>query len=89
VRAERQLELERALRWPNLALKAAIDEDPDMRTSQFGVVVTIPLWDRRSGPVGEAAAQLSRARNELEAQEFSLARRWKSPTSNTKLPRRR
>jgi cobalt-zinc-cadmium efflux system outer membrane protein len=73
VRAERQLELERAQRWPNLALKAAMNEDPDMRASQIGVVMTIPLWDRRSGPVGEAAAQLSRARNELEAQEFSLA----------------
>ena len=73
VRAERQLELERAQRWPNLALKAALNEDPDMRASQIGVVMTIPLWDRRSGPVGEAAAQLSRARNELEAQEFSLA----------------
>jgi cobalt-zinc-cadmium efflux system outer membrane protein len=36
------------------------------------VIVTIPIWDRRSGPVGEAAAQLSRARNELEANEFSL-----------------
>jgi len=73
VRAERQLELERAQRWPNLALKAAMNEDPDMRASQVGVVMTIPLWDRRSGPVGEAAAQLSRARNELAAQEFSLA----------------
>lgn len=73
VRAERQLELERAQRWPNLALKAAMNEDPDIRASQIGVVMTIPLWDRRSGPVGEAAAQLSRARNELAAQEFSLA----------------
>ena len=73
VRAERQLELERAQRWPNLALKAAMNEDPDIRASQVGVVVTIPLWDRRSGQVGEAAAQLSRARNELAAQEFSLA----------------
>ena len=60
-----------------------------MRASQFGVVVTIPLWDRRSGPVGEAAAQLSRARNELEARSSRSARHWKSPTSNTRLPRRR
>lgn len=72
VRAERQLALERSQRWPNLALKASVDNDPDIRTSKFGVVLSIPLWDRRSGPVGEAAAQLSRARYELEAQEFSL-----------------
>ena len=73
VRAERQLALERAQRWPGLALKADIDEDPDIRTSKIGVVVSIPLWDRRSGPVGEAAAQLSRARNDFESQQFSLS----------------
>lgn len=73
VRAERQLDLERGQRWPTLALKASIDEDPDMRASKLGVVLSIPLWDRRRGPVGEATAQLARARNELEAQEFSLA----------------
>jgi len=72
VRAQRQLDFERAQRWPNLALKASVDNDPDLRTSKFGVVLSIPLWDRRSGQVGEAAAQLSRARYELEAQEFSL-----------------
>ena len=72
VRAQRQLDLERVQRWPNVALKASYDEDPDVRTSKLGVVVSIPLWDRRSGPVGEAAAQLSRARNELEAQQFGL-----------------
>lgn len=72
VRAQRQLDLERGQRWPNVALKASYDEDPEVRTSKFGLVVSIPLWDRRSGPQGEAAAQLSRARNELEAQQFSL-----------------
>ncbi|MGE5471857.1 MAG: TolC family protein [Bacteroidota bacterium] len=72
VRAQRQLDLERSQRWPNVALKAGYDEDPEVRTSKIGVVVSIPLWDRRRGPVGEAAAQLSRARHELEAQQFSL-----------------
>ena len=72
VRAQYQLDLERRLRWPNLALKAGVDEDPDMRANKFGLVVSIPIWDRRSGPVGEASAQLARARHELAAQEFSL-----------------
>lgn len=72
VRAERLLELERARRLPGVALKAGIDEDPEMRNAKLGLVVSIPLWDRRSGPVGEAAAQLSRSRNELAVQEFSL-----------------
>ena len=72
VRAERQLELERAQRLPALALKATVDDDPDVRTSKLGVVLSIPLWDRRRGPVGEAAAQLSRAKNDQQAQEFAL-----------------
>lgn len=72
-RAERQLDYERAQRWPSLALKATREEDPDLNTSRFGVVVSVPLWDRRSGPVGEAAANLSRTRNELAEREFSLA----------------
>jgi cobalt-zinc-cadmium efflux system outer membrane protein len=73
VRAQHLLDLERRQRWPNVALKAGMDEDPQTRVSKLGVVVSIPLWDRRSGPVGEASAQLSRARHELAAQEFSLA----------------
>lgn len=72
VRAERQLEAERALRWPDLALKATANTDPDMRSSKVGLVVSIPLWDRRRGPVGVAAAELSRARHTLEAQTFSI-----------------
>lgn len=72
-RAERQLELERALRMPNLAFRASRDEDPDLRTTRFGLTVSVPLWDRRSGPVGEATANLSRVRNELAAREFTLA----------------
>ena len=73
LRAERQLALEKAQRWPRFALKAGVDEDPDVRTRRFGVVLNVPLWDRRVGPVAEAEAQLSRARNELAAHEFGLA----------------
>lgn len=71
-RAEHQLAYERALRWPSLALKAASDQDPEIRSSRLGLALTLPIWDRRSGPVGEATANLSRANHELAHQEFSL-----------------
>lgn len=71
-RADRQLELERRRRLPELALKAGMDQDPDMRGSRVGIVVSIPLWDRRAGPIGEAAANRSRALNEREQQEFAV-----------------
>jgi cobalt-zinc-cadmium efflux system outer membrane protein len=34
--------------------------------------LTLPLWDWRSGPVGEASARLTQSVNELAYQEFSL-----------------
>lgn len=72
-RSERSLELERMRRLPSIALRGAVDEDPDMRNSRLGLVFSIPLWDQRRGPIGEAAAQLSKARNEMDAQAFSLS----------------
>ncbi|TSP13776.1 TolC family protein [Cupriavidus campinensis] len=79
--AQRRMELERArlgvdyqrsLRWPEVAVRASTDRQPDNNVSQIGLVMTIPLWDRRSGPVGEAAAQATQARTALEAREFEL-----------------
>jgi hypothetical protein len=70
--AEAKLSLERNLRTPAVALKATRDNDPDVRNDKIGVVVTIPLWDRRSGPVAEAGAQARRARYALEQQRFTL-----------------
>jgi len=71
--AEHQLELQRRLRTPEVALKASNDQDPDLRTSRVGVAITIPLWDRRSGPIGEAGANLSRARHQQAQMEFGLS----------------
>lgn len=72
-RAERLLELEKSLRLPAVALRAGVDEDPELRTSRLGLQFSIPLWDRRQAPLAEAAAQLSRSRHEFEGQRFSLA----------------
>lgn len=70
--AEHQLDQERRQRWPTLALKGGYDQTPDSRDSRVGVVLSIPLWDRRSGPVGEASARLAKARNETAEREFTL-----------------
>lgn len=70
--AERQLDYERAQRLPALALKGGREEDPEVRGNRIGFVVTIPLFDRRRGPVDAAAAQLSRSRHDLEGREFAL-----------------
>jgi cobalt-zinc-cadmium efflux system outer membrane protein len=72
LRGREQLGLERALRTPAVTLRAGYDEDPEVRSTRFGVTVTIPLWDRRRGPVAEATAQLSRLQFEQEQAEFDL-----------------
>ena len=70
--AERLHEYERHQRWPTISIKGGQDQTPDVRDQRVGIVLTIPLWDRRSGPVAEAAAKLSKARNEESLLEFNL-----------------
>ena len=71
-RARSQLALERSARLPTLALRAGIDQDPEVRSQRLGVVVSIPIWDRRAGPIGEASAQLARAQAEQELRQLNL-----------------
>jgi outer membrane protein, heavy metal efflux system len=69
---DRKLSEEKALRFPKISLRADQDLDPDYRSKRVGVALSLPLWDWRGGPVGEAAAKLSQSDNELAYQEFSL-----------------
>ena len=70
--AENLRDHEKRQRWPTLAIKGGYDQTPDARDSRVGLVLTLPLWDWRSGPVAEAEARLSKARNEEAQQEFTL-----------------
>ena len=69
---DRKLSEEKALRLPKFALKADQDTDPEWRSKRVGIVMSLPLWDWRGGPVGEAAAKLAQSSNQLAYQEFSL-----------------
>lgn len=69
---ERKLSEEKALRLPKFALRLDQDNDPEWRNKRVGLAMNLPLWDWRSGPVGEAAAKLSQTANQLAYQEFSL-----------------
>ena len=72
-RAQRLVELEKARRMPEVAVRAVQERDPDLENNRVGVVLTIPLWDRRAGPVAEAEAQVTRGRSQLEHSQFVLA----------------
>ena len=76
-RAERQqldskLNQEKAFRFPKIALRVDQDLDSEYKHKRIGVALTLPLWDWRSGPIGEASSRLSQSVNELAYQEFSL-----------------
>ncbi|AXV83607.1 TolC family protein [Ralstonia solanacearum] len=70
--AEARLAHERSQRWPSLALRGSVDRQPDLQDSRVGLVVSIPLFDRREGPVGEAVAALERARAVLRDRELQM-----------------
>lgn len=68
--AEARLEHERSQRWPSLALRGSVDRQPDLQDNRVGLVMSIPLFDRREGPVGEAVAARERARAMLRDREL-------------------
>lgn len=69
-RAQARLEQERAARLPQPTLKLSAERDPDMNQWRAGVVLPLPLWNRRAGPIGEALAEVHRA--EAEARQVHL-----------------
>lgn len=69
-RAQARLEQERASRLPQPTIKLSTERDPDMNQWRVGVVLPLPLWNRREGPIGEAVAGVHRA--EAEARQIHL-----------------
>lgn len=70
--AEARVELERNRRLPTVAVRGTHDREPDSRITRAGVVMTLPLFDRRAGPIGEAEAAALRARAALADRELQL-----------------
>lgn len=71
-RAQQQLALERTLRTPDVSIRADWDREPDINAARIGVVVTLPLWNQRQGPINVAAAQVAQARNRFDALDYNL-----------------
>lgn len=71
-RAEAKLEQERSLRIPQPTLKWGAERHPDVNLWRVSVAVPLPLWNQRTGPVGEAHANKERAIAEQERIRFSL-----------------
>jgi len=69
-RAEHLLEVERNSVLPQVTLRASQERDPAATINRLGAIVSIPLLNRREGPIAEAKAQSQRARLALELKRF-------------------
>ena len=70
--AEAKLKLEQALRFPGLTLKSDFTQDPDLNTFRLGIVVPLPLWNRREGQIAQAAAGVEEADANIRLQKQVL-----------------
>ena len=65
-RAKARLEQERSLRIPQPTLKWNAEHHPDVNLWRVSVSMPLPLWNQRSGPVGEAYANLEKTEAEQQ-----------------------
>ena len=70
--AEARLALERERARPSFAVRAGVERVPEVTDTRIGLVVQVPIFDRREGPIAEAAADAERSRLELADRELQL-----------------
>lgn len=73
-KAQAKVNFEQNLRYPQPTLKAGVQQDPGLKQWQINLVVPLPLWNQRQGPIGEAAAELKQAEALAKQQEFTVIR---------------
>jgi outer membrane protein, heavy metal efflux system len=72
--AENRLRLEEKLINPGLTLNTGVDQDPEITSYRFGISIPIPIWNRRQGQIGEAAAGYRELQAQYTDQELALRR---------------
>lgn len=58
--AQAAVQHEQARRIPAPNVYGEYERQPDLTLYRFGINVPLPLWDRRKGPIAEAAAEVQR-----------------------------
>lgn len=71
-RANAILENERAQKMPQPRVWADVLEQPDVAQYRFGVSLTLPIWNRREGPIAEAVAAQRRANAIADARRLEI-----------------
>lgn len=70
--AQARVEYERQRALPSFAVRAATERVPGAFDTRLGVVMSLPLFDRREGPIAQAQAEVERARGALMDRELAL-----------------
>ena len=87
-RARKRLEQERALSAPQPAVRLSESRDPEMRSTTLGLMLSIPLWNRREGPIAQAVASIDLAGAHLEQQRVQLLRELDSAYARLSIAQR-
>jgi len=72
--AQAKVKFQQNLRYPQPTLKAGAERDPGLEQWRVNIVVPLPLWNQRQGPIGEAAAELKQAEALANQQENLVIR---------------
>lgn len=76
--AEAKLNLEQSLRFPGVTLKSDFTQDPDLNTFRVGMVLPLPLWNKREGQIAQAAAGVQEATANIQLQQQALRKEIES-----------
>jgi cobalt-zinc-cadmium efflux system outer membrane protein len=71
-RAEARMKSEMALRMPQPTLRSEYEHQPEVGTYRIGLSLPVPLWNKRVGPIGEAAAALRQATSTLDLRRLEI-----------------
>ncbi|MBI4891653.1 MAG: TolC family protein [Acidobacteria bacterium] len=71
-RAEMRLKSEEAQRTPQPVLRSEYEHQPEVATYRLGFSLPVPVWNKREGPIAEAAAALRQMRSEAEVRKLAI-----------------
>lgn len=72
-RSEAVLAFEKAQRIPQPTVWADVFQQPDAAQYRFGVTLNLPLWNKREGPIAEAAAQQRRSNSLAQQKRLEIS----------------
>ncbi|MEN9317337.1 MAG: hypothetical protein RIS35_3730 [Pseudomonadota bacterium] len=85
--AEARLALERERARPSFAVRGTVERVPEVVDARLGLVVQLPVFDRREGPIAEALADAERARADLAERELALGQALEAAAQRFRIAR--